>query len=66
MLTEMLASVLVMYSKLTMFIFHVMLRTVLVAGGREGYLGQSEGTFVQEFCVNCTEPTKHVLNKDLQ
>lgn len=66
MLTEMLASALVMYSKLTIFIFHVMLQTVLVAGGREGYLEQSEGTFVQEFFVNCTEPTRHVLNKDLQ
>lgn len=38
MLTEMLASALVMYSKLTIFIFHVMLQTVLVAGGREGGL----------------------------
>lgn len=58
MLTEMLASALVMYSKLTNFISHVMLQTVLAEGG---LFGKREGTFVYIFCVYCTEPTQDMF-----
>lgn len=57
---SLLASALVMYSKLTKFISHVMLWTALAEGGRVIW-DEERVPFVSDFCVYCTEPTQDMF-----